>query len=122
MKILNRFIIVIVLLAVLGGAAFSHAVEAPVWWPDAEKEAGEYGYRLMTPEGLDQMIASGESILILDVRPRYEYETGHLPEAVCMEFDLGDRQRLKEEKKQRLMELIGPEKDRTVVIYCRSFR
>jgi phage shock protein E len=122
MSIWNRYIVVIALLSVLGNAALSFAVDVPIWWPDAVKEAGENGYRLITPEQLDRTVSLGEPVLLLDVRPGYEYEAGHLPEAVNLEFDLGDRQRVREEKKQRLKNLIGPDKDRTVVIYCRSFR
>jgi len=47
---------------------------------------------------------------------------GHIPGAVNLEFHPGDKLQFSREKRARLKELIGPDKDRPVVICCRSFR
>jgi phage shock protein E len=47
---------------------------------------------------------------------------GHIPGAVNLEFHPGDKLEFSYEKRARLKKLIGPDKDRPVVICCRSFR
>jgi hypothetical protein len=94
----------------------------PVWYPEALSEADKGGYALTSPEEISQLYASGKELLILDVRPDYEYRAGHLPEAKNFEIHLGDRLQMKPDKKKAFREVLGQEKDRLVVIYCRSFR
>ena len=97
------------------------AEEKPVWWQRAEALALRSGYRLITPEELKTFYATTRDFLILDVRTVYEYKAGHLPEAVHMEFGLSDRSQITTEKKERFVELLGPDKDRVIVIYCRNY-
>jgi predicted sulfurtransferase len=94
----------------------------PIWWDQAEVEAEKEGYVLLTLDELKSWYDAGKPFLILDVRPDYEYQRGHLLNAVNLEFDLGERLTLKPEKRKTFEELLGPDKDRIVVIYCRSFR
>lgn len=117
------------LLIVTGMFAFTPVAEGsasggklPVWWERAEKEARETGYLLMTPESLRELKNSGESFLLLDVRPDYEFRTGYIPGSMNFEFHLGDRLRIGPEKEKSFTKLLGEKKDRKVVIYCRSFR
>jgi rhodanese-related sulfurtransferase len=49
-----------------------------------------------------------DEVVLLDVRPRVEYEAGHVPEAMAMPL---------EELEKRLEELAA---DKTVVAYCRG--
>ncbi|NIR14240.1 MAG: rhodanese-like domain-containing protein, partial [Desulfobacterales bacterium] len=65
---------------------------------------------------------SGKDFKILDVRPDYEYERAHLPQAANLEFHLGERLTLDPAKRKEFEKLLGSNKDRTIVIYCRSFR
>lgn len=111
-------LLVIFLLSV----SLSIAEDQPIWWHQAEVEAEKEGYVLITLDELKSWYDAGKPFLILDVRPDYEYQRGHLPNAVNLEFDLGERLTLKPEKRKTFEELLGPDKDRTVVIYCRSFR
>ncbi len=102
-----------------------HAADAktqPTWWPDAEKQAAHDGYALLDDAGMEALLAEKSGYLLLDARPEYEFKEGHLPGAVSLEFDLGDRARLDPEKKQAFLDLAGPDKERTIAIYCRSFR
>jgi phage shock protein E len=57
-----------------------------------------------------ELVANGA--LLLDVRTPREYEAGHIPGAVNISHD---------QIKSRLGEL-GPDKDRQIVLYCRSGR
>lgn len=98
------------------------AKEMPLWWEQAEAEAGREGYDLITLEKLESLYQADRNFIILDVRPDYEYKRGHLPKAANLEFHLGERLTLDPVKRKEFEELLGSDKDRTVVIYCRSFR
>ncbi len=86
------------------------------------EEAQRDGYCLVTLDDLKRLYDSREPFLILDTRAEYEYNDGHLPDAVNLEFDPGDRLRLRPEKKSTFLKLLGPDKSRKIIIYCRSFR
>ena len=107
---------------VMAPATATFGKNPPVWWPRVQEEARESGYALITPEDLKDLINDGEELLLLDVRPDYEFRSGHLPKALNLEFHLGDRLQIGPEKKSAFQKILGPEKDRRVVIYCRSFR
>ena len=122
-KHLSIISIAISLLAIfLLSATISIAEEQPLWWEQAEAEAGREGYHLITLDELQSLYQSRQDFIVLDVRPDYEYKRGHLPKAANLEFHLGERLTLDPVKRKEFEELLGPEKDRTIVIYCRSFR
>lgn len=94
----------------------------PLWWEQAEAEAIRVGYALITLDELKSMYEADKPFLILDARPDYEYKRGHLPKAANLEFHLGERLTLDPAKRKEFEKLLGPDKDRTIIIYCRSFR
>lgn len=96
--------------------------ETPIWWETAERAARLDGYTLTTPAAVASRFKAGENFLLVDVRPGYEFETGHLPGAVNMAFDLGDRMAMSASRQQALINLLGPDKHRHIIFYCRSFR
>jgi phage shock protein E len=102
-------------------AASSSQAEQPAWFQQARDEAGQYGYELITAPELKALYDSGKDFAIIDVRPEYEYREGHISQAKSLEFDLGDKLQLTPEKKAAFVELLGPDKQRMIVIYCRSF-
>jgi hypothetical protein len=95
--------------------------EEPSWLGQARDEANQDGYELITAPELKALYDSGKDFAIIDVRPGYEYRDGHLPHAKNLEFDLGDRLELKPEKQTALIQILGPDKRRMIVFYCRSF-
>ena len=111
------------LLLVLGilTAAGAGNREQPAWLQQARDEARQDGYALITAPELKALYDSGKDFTIVDVRPEYEYRDGHLPQANSLEFDLGDKLELTPEKQAALINLLGPDKQRMIVIYCRSF-
>ncbi len=98
------------------------AGERPVWWKQLAAEAERDDYRLVTLDELKKLYESKHPFLILDTRTEYEFNDGHLPDAVNLEFDLGDKLQLKPEKKEIFLKLLGTDKDNKIIIYCRGFR
>ena len=68
------------------------------------------GYQQITQEEAKEMMDTQE-VIILDVREQDEYDGGHIPGAVLL--PLGS---ISEESAARVI----PEKDTTVLVYCRS--
>jgi len=93
-----------------------------VWWTAALNEANREGYKLIDNKGLFDLIQSGEDVLILDARADYEFTAGHIPGSTNLEFDLGDKIDLPKAKREVFKGLMGSDKSRKVVLYCRSFR
>ena len=118
----NITIIPFLLVIFLLRAGITIAEEQPLWWEQAEAEARREGYDLITLDELESLYQSGKDFKILDVRPDYEYKRAHLPKAANLEFHLGERLTLDPAKQKEFEKLLGPNKDRTIVIYCRSFR
>ena len=112
----------VLVLFVLVFASRSWSQDTPVWWPSALAEAQKDGYALTTPDEIQALYASSDNYLIVDVRPDYEFKAGHLPGAKNFEIDLGDRLGLKPQKADAFEKVLGADKNRAIVIYCRSFR
>ena len=70
----------------------------------------EKGYQQISQEEAKEMMDSQE-VLILDVREQNEYDSGHIPGAVLL--PVGS---ITEESAAEVI----PEKDATVLVYCRS--
>ncbi len=94
----------------------------PLWWPDTLKRAEAGGYDLITLQGLQALIQSRKDFILLDVRPDYEYKDGHIAGSLNFEFHLGHRSNLEPERAEALKTLLGEDRDRLIVAYCRNFR
>ncbi|XVK06621.1 rhodanese-like domain-containing protein [Maridesulfovibrio sp. FT414] len=114
--------VVLFMLLLLACAQAGLAMDGPGWWKDAEVEGRRYGFMIVDDDSLAEMLKASLPPLLLDVRADYEYEGGHIPGAVNLEFDLSEEQYITREKEQALRALLGPDLTRPVVIYCRSFR
>lgn len=67
-------------------------------------------YQTITQEEAKEMMDSQE-VIILDVREQDEYDSGHIPGAVLLPVGTIDETTAAE---------VIPEKDSTVLVYCRS--
>ena len=95
----------------------------PPWDERLAALAKRDGYRLITaPQARALMAEKGGKLAILDARTSYEYEAGHLPGAVNLEFDLADARGLSPEKEKKLRALLGPDLKRPVVVYDRGLQ
>jgi len=94
----------------------------PLWWPDTRKRAEAGGYDLINFQELQALINSEKKYVLLDVRPDYEYREGHIPGAQNLEFHLGHRSGLEPERTEGLKALLGKDRNRLLVTYCRNFR
>ena len=76
-----------------------------------DKTAGDKKtYRQVSPEEAAAMMEEETDYIILDVRTQEEYETAHIPGAICIPNETigtGDIPQL-------------PDKDRLILVYCRS--
>lgn len=62
--------------------------------------------------GLQQLLQGSAPVVLLDVRTAQEFAGGHLPGAVLLPHD---------EVEQKAADLL-PDKEQTIVVYCRSGR
>ena len=120
LSVITIFILLLVIFLVR--PSINIADEMPLWWEQAEAEARREGYDLITLDELESLYQSDNDFIVLDVRPDYEFKRAHLPQAANLEFHLGERLTLDPIKRKEFETLLGPNKDRTIVIYCRSFR
>jgi len=78
---------------------------------DSSQPEPANSYTKITPQEAQEMMAQ-EGIIILDVRTEEEFAEGHIPNAVLLPDT---------EVKQRAEELL-PDKEQTILVYCRSGR
>lgn len=76
------------------------------------RQAGMASYQTISSEEAKSMIDEMEDAVILDVRTREEFEQGHIEKAVLIPYtDIEDK-----------IESIVPDKEATLLVYCRSGR
>lgn len=115
---LTLYVIALLLALVSGSAAVAADTS---WWADMQGEAQREGYKLLHDE--PQQVP--DTALIVDVRPAYEYEAGHIERAVNVEFpptDIAGDRALVQEASAAVEALVSGDHRRQIVIYCRSFR
>lgn len=69
-------------------------------------------FTMTTAEEAKEMMDNDDDIIILDVRTKEEYYTGHIKDAILLPYDV-----IMDKAKQKL-----PDKSATILIYCRSGR
>lgn len=88
----------------------------------AQRTADRDGYGLITTPELRRLMDEHPDVLLVDVRFAYEFVSGHMPDAVSLPVDLRDRGDLPRERREAMLDIFGPDKDRPIVVYCRDFR
>ena len=69
-------------------------------------------YEQITPKEAKRIMDSGEDIIILDVREQDEFDAGHIPGALLLPYT----------ETEQKAEGILPDKEQTILVYCRSGR
>lgn len=82
-------------------------------------EVARGGYRVVDTKELNSWLDQKKPMLIVDTMP-YEdsYRKQHIPGAVQIEFPIPEMTILDDKKKEALLKLIGPDKNRLIVFYC----
>ena len=76
-----------------------------------DKTAGDKkAYRQVSPEEAAAMMEEETDYIILDVRTQEEYETAHIPGAICIPNETIGTEDIPE----------LPDKDQLILVYCRS--
>ena len=89
---------------------------AQTTWNDVLAEAKAGGYHLITTEELADRYATDPSQqLLVDTRQEWEYRTGHIMGAVNLPMEPTWLSRWR--KKSALAQLLGADKNRTIVFY-----
>lgn len=83
------------------------------------REVERGGYMIINTEELKSWIDQKKDMLIVDTMP-YEdsYKKNHIPGAVQFEFPIPEVKELDEKTKAAFEKLLGPDKNRVIVIYC----
>ena len=76
----------------------------------AAPQASAAGYRQVSTQEAIEIMASENDYIILDVRTIAEYESGHIPGAICIPNETIGISELPE----------LPDKDQLILVYCRS--
>ena len=76
----------------------------------ASNASSENDYQQISQEEAKEMMDT-QDVIILDVREQDEYDSGHIPGAVLLPVGTIDEETAAE---------VIPEKDSTVLVYCRS--
>ena len=95
-RILPLFFLLLLLLTGCGGTA--------------SNTSSESDYQQISQEEAKEMMDT-QDVIILDVREQDEYDSGHIPGAVLLPVGTIDEETAAE---------VIPEKDSTVLVYCRS--
>ena len=83
------------------------------------KEIARGGYKIVSTEELKGWIDQKKDMIIVDTMPFEDsYKKQHVPRAVQMEFPIPEMTSLDDQKKAAFEKLLGPEKDKLIVIYC----
>lgn len=77
---------------------------------ETDTHIGEY--QNISPEVAKDFIDSGESVIILDVRTKEEYDEGHIENAIL----------IPDNELKELVEAQIPDLDQRIFVYCRSGR
>jgi rhodanese-related sulfurtransferase len=103
----NNFIYLIIVFIILGG--FSGCGSKAI---NTEKEAPTAGFSSITPEEAKKRLENEKGIILLDVRTKEEYDSGHINDAVLIPVDT------LEVEAEKLIK----DKDAAIFVYCRTGR
>jgi thiosulfate/3-mercaptopyruvate sulfurtransferase len=81
-------------------------------------EVAQGGYKFVDTKELKSRLDQKKPLLIVDVNPEDSYKKQHIPGAIHIEFPRPVMTSIDDQKKDALIKLLGPDKNRTIVFYC----
>lgn len=106
------------------GSKFKDELEKETSAIKLVKEVMSGGYDVISTSALQELLQSGENVLVIDTMP-YEasYKKGHIPSAKQFLFPIPemkewDTNETAGKSKEEYAELLGSDKERKIVIYC----
>jgi thiosulfate/3-mercaptopyruvate sulfurtransferase len=82
-------------------------------------EVQKGGYKIVTVEGLKEMLDKGEKVLVVDTMPFEDsYKKQHIPGAINFEFPMEEVAQLDPKKTAEFEKALGADKNRPLVFYC----
>lgn len=105
-KVLGMISILILSLGSIVGCSSKSKVSDTI-----QQSEDTQGYENIDGNQTEKLLDSDKNVLVIDVRSEYEYEKGHLLNAINLPYD--------DDFKSELSEIIDY-KDKTVLVYCRS--
>lgn len=123
LKVLGAFLVCSTFIMVFVGHSFAQwgtkELENEKLAVNFAKEVERGGYKFVSTEELKSWIDQKKDMLIVDTMP-YEdsYKKQHVPGAVQFEFPIPEVTKLDEKTKAAYEKLLGPDKNRLIVIYC----
>lgn len=116
--IIKNFIALIVICLTISALWFTNRAVTPreATWRDVVAESRAGGYNLIKTDELWKKYQKGhQNLLIIDTRQEWEFQTGHIKQAV--NFPIEPTWLSRWQKKTPLEKFLGPDKDRTIVFY-----
>ena len=109
---MKRLLILLSLLLLSSLLLLTACEKQPEPPPEGDGTVREPGYQQITQEEARRMMASLEDCILLDVRRQDEFDEGHIPGALC----------LPNEEIGTQPPALLPDREQTILIYCRSGR
>ena len=106
-RILGSALVLVVLAALLGGCSQGRQTAEET---TAAKASAEYTQ--ISREKAQEMMKSGDGLVVVDVRTQEEYAEGHIPGAICI-----PNESIVDARPAEL-----PDLGQTILVYCRSGR
>lgn len=78
----------------------------------------EGGYQLVGSEELKSWVDSKKDMIVIDTMPADFYAKGHIPGALNAELPKTGLKDATEDQKKAFEALLGPDKNKTIVVYC----
>lgn len=103
-------IVAIAAIAIMAGCSTESSASGSAAGMASAGSADSVAYRQISQEDAQRMMESGSSYIIVDVRTQDEFNTGHIPGAICIPNESIN--------KTQPVEL--PDLDQLIMVYCRS--
>jgi thiosulfate/3-mercaptopyruvate sulfurtransferase len=82
-------------------------------------EVQKGGYKIVTVEGLKEMLDKGDKVLIVDTMPFEDsYKKQHIPGAINFDFPMEEVTQLDPQRASEFQKALGADKNRPIVFYC----